>query len=146
MKGGDVRTVAASRLEGSGFGSRAELAEWLQFVAWCDDQDGDPDAYSWVGGYGWVPTELVELKRRGRSLAPLPSAAPRFLTLREAGALVRQAPETIRYWIWKGRLPSYKPGGNVLVREDELLELCNSPKTRQNLRAPTRHQGGMVGR
>jgi len=127
-------------LTGSGFASRAELAAWLAFVAWCDDPDADPSAYSYVGGYGWAPTEAVELKRRARTLTPPASSAPRFLTLREAGALVRVAPETIRYWIWRGRLQAYKPGGSVLVREDDLLTLCNSPKTRHYRQGPTRRQ------
>jgi excisionase family DNA binding protein len=125
-RGGDVRAAAAAELEGSGFGSRADLNAWLELCGWLDDPGADPDLYSWIGGCGWVRTDAVEIKRRSRAVAPLQSSAPRFLTLREAGALVRAAPETIRYWIWQGRLQAYKPGGAVLVREDELLALVES--------------------
>jgi excisionase family DNA binding protein len=55
---------------------------------------------------------------------------PRYLTLREAAEIVRTAPETIRYWIWQGRLKGYKPGRSVLVREDELHALIESSETR----------------
>lgn len=131
-------------LAGTGFATRAELAAWLAFVAWSDDPSANPDAYSYVGGYGWAPTAEVELKRRARTLAPQPTAVPRLLTLREAAALVRAAPETIRFWIWRGRLTAHKPGGRVLVLESELLALCNRTETRSYRQGPTRRAPRMV--
>ena len=120
-------------LEGSGFATRAELAGWLAHIAWLDDPDRDPDRFVWLGdGIGWVPQERVELRssRPSSKLAPQPSAAPRLLTLQEASAITRTPSETIRYWIWQGRLTSYKPGRAVLVREAELLALVESRETR----------------
>jgi excisionase family DNA binding protein len=55
----------------------------------------------------------------------------RMLTLAEAGALVRASPETIRYWVWQGRLEAFKPGRSVLVREADLLQLVEARETRR---------------
>jgi excisionase family DNA binding protein len=44
-----------------------------------------------------------------------------LLTLAEASALVRTPVSTLRFWIWQGKLTSYKPGRVVLVKESELL-------------------------
>jgi excisionase family DNA binding protein len=120
-------------LEGSGFATRAELAAWLEFCAWDSDPDREPARFVWLGdGVGWVPSDRVELRssRAPSKLAPQTSAAPRLLTLAEASALTRTPSETIRYWIWQGRLTSYKPGRAVLVREAELLALVESRETR----------------
>jgi len=51
---------------------------------------------------------------------------PRYLTLKEAGELARTPPETVRKWIWQGRLKAFKPGRNVLVREADIIELIES--------------------
>lgn len=51
----------------------------------------------------------------------------RYLKLTEASELCSTAPETLRFWIWQGKLRAYKPGRHVLVREDELrahVESC----------------------
>jgi len=121
-------------LEGSGFATRAELAGWLAHIEWLNDPDRDPARFVWLGdAIGWVPTGRVELRssRAPSKLAPRPkSEAPRLLSLAEASALVRTPSETIRYWIWQGRLTSYKPGRAVLVREAELLALVESRETR----------------
>jgi excisionase family DNA binding protein len=147
-RGGKVAAVAAAALEDAGFASRAELTEWLTFVSWLDDPDADQSRYVLVDdGTGWIPAQAIELRARRSTPPPLaPCAAPRLLTLAEAGVRLRAAPETVRYWIWQGRLQGYKPGRAVLVREDELLALCNSPKTRNNRRAPTRRGVRVVAR
>lgn len=124
----------AFNLEGSGFDTRAELTAWFALCEWLDAPDPEPDAFLWLGdAVGWVPGAQVEVRSRARStVAPQPSgAAPRFLTLQEASALTRTPAETIRYWVWQGRLVAYKPGRTVLVREDELLGLIESRETRR---------------
>jgi excisionase family DNA binding protein len=55
---------------------------------------------------------------------------PSYLTLEEAGALIRHEAETIRRWIWEGRLTAYKPGKHPLVKEAELLALVEANETR----------------
>ena len=54
-----------------------------------------------------------------------------LLTLEEAGALARVEPETVRHWIWEGRVTGYKPGRVVLVREVELLAFIEASETRR---------------
>jgi excisionase family DNA binding protein len=53
-----------------------------------------------------------------------------LLTLEEAGDRICTAPETIRHWVWEGRLKAYKPGRAVLVKESDLLELVAANETR----------------
>ena len=43
-----------------------------------------------------------------------------FLSLAQAGALLGVSPETVRFWIWKGKLKATKPGRLVLVRRRDL--------------------------
>ncbi len=55
-----------------------------------------------------------------------------LLTLEQAGELLGGTPtETIRRWIWEGKLTAYKPGKHPLVRESELLALVESSETRK---------------
>lgn len=46
-----------------------------------------------------------------------------LLTLEEAGAILDVTAETVRHWIWEGRLKGYKPGRTVYVKESEILAL-----------------------
>lgn len=82
-----------------------------------------------------VAAALAE-RAPGPALADLESRAARaprsragLLTLDQAGELVHAAPETIRHWIWEGRLKAYKPGRAVLVREADLLKLVDENET-----------------
>lgn len=80
--------------------------------------------------------------------AALATHAPRksragLLTLDEASELIRTPAETIRRWIWEGRLVAYKPGKHQLVRESELLALVEASETRKKRVANRRKQ--MVG-
>jgi len=45
------------------------------------------------------------------------------MLLPEAAALVNVPVETLRYWVKKGRLRSYKPGRRVMVLRRDLVEL-----------------------
>jgi excisionase family DNA binding protein len=61
---------------------------------------------------------------------------PRYLTLKEAADLARTQPETVRYWIWQGKLQGFKPGRLVLVREADLHALIEGSETSlRNVRA-----------
>lgn len=42
-------------LDRSGFRSHAELADWLDFLAWDGDPAADPTRYRYEPDYGWVP-------------------------------------------------------------------------------------------
>lgn len=54
-----------------------------------------------------------------------------LLTLAQAGELLGgTSPETIRRWIWEGRIKSYKPGKHPLVHESELLAFVEANETR----------------
>src|SRR5690348_4858469 len=106
------------------FGGAGALAAHREVQEWLDDPAADPRAFMLVDEE-WIKRERVtihaaEPKRRpSRLRKTLPAQAPaeRYLTLAEAGALVRASPETVRYWIWQGRLKGFKPGRTVLVRE-----------------------------
>ena len=45
---------------------------------------------------------------------------PTYLTIRQISERLSVAPETVRYWITTGKLPGFKPGRQVLVRESDL--------------------------
>lgn len=65
-------------------------------------------------------------------LSPAGVELPRYLTLEDASGLIGGTPtETIRYWIWQGRLKGYRPGVKLLVREDELRSFVESRETRK---------------
>lgn len=61
--------------------------------------------------------------------SPCPEST-RLLTLKEASELVRTPTESIRYWIYDGRLKAFKPGRAVLVCEADLLALVASREIR----------------
>jgi excisionase family DNA binding protein len=58
-------------------------------------------------------------------------AKPRagLLTLEEVAAVCHVSPETVRHWIWEGRLTAYKPGRAPLVKEAELLAFVEANET-----------------
>jgi excisionase family DNA binding protein len=58
-------------------------------------------------------------------------AKPRagLLTLEEVAAVCHVSPETVRHWIWEGRLTAYKPGRAPLVKESELLAFVEANET-----------------
>ncbi len=58
-----------------------------------------------------------------RESQPLVMSRPRFLLIDEAAEIARTSPNTIRYWIQIGRLPSTKPGRRRLIAESDLLAL-----------------------
>ena len=46
-----------------------------------------------------------------------------MLDVREAARLVRRTPETVRRWIWSGRLPARRHGNKLLVKRGDLDDL-----------------------
>jgi len=44
----------------------------------------------------------------------------RYLTLAQVAERIATPAETVRYWVHLGKLPAFKPGRQVLVREDDL--------------------------
>lgn len=53
-----------------------------------------------------------------------------LLTLDDVAAVCHVSPETVRHWIWEGRLKAYKPGRAPLVKESELLAFVEANETR----------------
>jgi excisionase family DNA binding protein len=52
-----------------------------------------------------------------------------MLDVREAAALVHRTPETVRRWVWSGRLPSRKSANRLLVPRREVERLVTPPTT-----------------
>ena len=46
-----------------------------------------------------------------------------MLDVREAARLARRTPETVRRWIWSGRLPARRHGNKLLVTRADLNDL-----------------------
>ena len=44
--------------------------------------------------------------------------------IREAATLVERTPETVRRWVWSGRLPAVKKGNRLLVNRADLREVA----------------------
>lgn len=47
-------------------------------------------------------------------------AIPLGLTIHEAASRVGRTPETVRRWVWSGRLPARKDGNHLVVTEADL--------------------------
>jgi excisionase family DNA binding protein len=64
----------------------------------------------------------------------------RYLTLVQAAERVATSAETVRYWIYMGRLKAFKPGRQVLIRESDLEALieANSVSAQRAARAKPR--------
>lgn len=51
---------------------------------------------------------------------------PTYLTIPQAAERVQAPTETVRYWIHVGKLPAFKPGRRVLIRESDLAALVEA--------------------
>jgi excisionase family DNA binding protein len=47
-----------------------------------------------------------------------------LVDVREAAALAGRAPETIRRWVWSGRLPARRSGRKLLVDRGDVLRIA----------------------
>jgi excisionase family DNA binding protein len=50
-----------------------------------------------------------------------------LLNVRQAARLVHRTPETIRRWVWAGRLPAQRDGRRLLVARADLLRMTTGP-------------------
>lgn len=88
----------------------------------------------YLDGEPMLNSDDMGVSPRAAAPRPAPRNAPSsagFLTLKEASLLTRTPSETIRFWIWQGRLLAFKPGRSVLVKEVELLALVASRETKK---------------
>jgi excisionase family DNA binding protein len=78
-----------------------------------------------------IKEALAEVLADREREASKPQAKPRagLLTLEEVAAVCHVSPETVRHWIWEGRLTAYKPGRAPLVKEAELLAFVEANET-----------------
>lgn len=51
-----------------------------------------------------------------------------FISIREAAKECGKHPETIRRWVWHGKLNAKKLGNQLFVEKNELISLCSSRK------------------
>lgn len=58
------------------------------------------------------------------------SQASDTLTIREAAIQVGRAPETIRRWVWSGRLKAEKQGNRLVVARNDLQRAAPAPGCR----------------
>ncbi len=49
-----------------------------------------------------------------------------MVDVREAARLTHRAPETIRRWVWNGRLPATKQGNRLLIARDLVTALADA--------------------
>jgi len=57
------------------------------------------------------------------------------LDVREAAAYVSRTPETVRRWVWSGRLTAVRNGNRLLVRRADLDALSERRRPALSLRA-----------
>lgn len=50
-----------------------------------------------------------------------------MVDVREAARLARRTPETIRRWVWSGRLDAVKTGNRLLIARSQILEVEPDP-------------------
>ena len=50
-----------------------------------------------------------------------------MVDVREAAELSRRTPETIRRWVWSGRVHSVKNGNKLFVRRDDVADADGGP-------------------
>ena len=60
-------------------------------------------------------------------MATTPDVLAGRLPVREAARRCHRTPETIRRWVWDGRLPAEKIGGHLYIRESDLPRAVRDP-------------------
>jgi excisionase family DNA binding protein len=46
-----------------------------------------------------------------------------MVDVREAARIAQRTPETIRRWVWAGRLPAHRHGNRLLLRRSDVMAL-----------------------
>ena len=59
-------------------------------------------------------------------------ADDRLISVKEAATECGRNPETVRRWIWNGKLPAEKLGNQLFIRRHDLVSFC-----RETVAAPT---------
>ena len=57
-----------------------------------------------------------------------------MVSVREAAAIVGRTPETIRRWVWSGRLASRKQNNRLLIARDDLDQAADRSEPALSLR------------
>jgi excisionase family DNA binding protein len=60
-------------------------------------------------------------------ISSVESSTADLLSIRQAAALVHRTPETVRRWVWSGRLPAQRDGRRLLVARADLVRLVAGP-------------------
>lgn len=53
-----------------------------------------------------------------------------LVTVREASHQCHRTTETVRRWIWEGKLPAQKLGNQLFVRRADLVRVCSEGRSR----------------
>lgn len=64
-------------------------------------------------------------------MAPKEEAANEMIDVRSAAALLRRHPETIRRWVWSGRLVAERHGNRLLIAREDVEAVAVSEGTAQ---------------
>jgi excisionase family DNA binding protein len=51
-----------------------------------------------------------------------------LLTVRQAANVARRTTETVRRWIWDGKLPARKLGNQLFIRREDLDRICGNDR------------------
>lgn len=60
-----------------------------------------------------------------------------MLDVREAARLVRRTPETVRRWVWSGRIPARKTGNRLLLPRSDVLAVAGTTSSEPERSAVT---------
>lgn len=55
-----------------------------------------------------------------------------LITVREAARACQRTTETVRRWIWEGKLPAQKIGNQLFIKRDDLTRLRNRGEGRDS--------------
>ncbi len=59
------------------------------------------------------------------------SKMPSLMTVREAAREIRRTAETVRRWIWEGKLPAQKLGNQLFIRREDLARVAHARAERE---------------
>jgi len=61
----------------------------------------------------------------------VPGNEDNLITVREAARECRRATETVRRWIWEGKLPAQKLGNQLFISRADLVRLASTRRGRE---------------